>query len=53
MTEIEYVDYRPICERRGEEKDREDNPLLPDDASYTPLLERMDAPVDFQRNTVS
>ena len=49
MTEIEYVDYRPICERRGEEKDREDNPLLPDDASYTPLLERMDAPDEFQR----
>ena len=52
MTEIEYVDYKPICERRGEEKDREDNPLLPDDASYTPLLERMDAPDDFQRNAV-
>ena len=53
MTEQGYVDYKPICERRGEEKDREDNPLLPDDASYTPLLERMDAPDDFQRTTVS
>ena len=53
MTEIEYVDYRPICERRGVEKDREDNPLLPDDVSYTPLLERMDAPDEFQRNAIS
>lgn len=51
MTEPGYVDYKPICERRGEEKDND--PLLPDDASYTPLLERMDAPDDFQRTPVS
>ena len=43
MYQTSFVDYKPICERRGEEKDREDNPLLPDDASYTPLLERMDS----------
>ena len=42
-----YIDNKPICERRGEES--EIDSLLPDDSSYTPLLERMDAPDDFQR----
>ena len=48
MIEINENRYTLPCERRGQPYSEKD-PLLPDEASYTPLLERMDMEDDNER----